>query len=263
MRNWWYESEGESVGPVSEADLIAFIKANPQKNPQLVWSSDMADWSDARKIPEFADVFGPTPPPLPKAPPKPTLTPPISRLRIEPIEPIETPKDVEEVREFSDGVHPWRRYFARMIDWTVISIITFLLLLWFVTSFRMSLSSPILVFYIAFLIVGIFAEAALLATIGTTLGKALLGIRIRPKMSFSTALYRSWLVLTQGLWLNIPVLAFIGCYFGYKRLTLTGKTAWDQELGLDITHSVLRWWRWVGIVLIWFVLTAFWRGLTR
>lgn len=264
MQGWWFEKDGETVGPVSEAELITFMRANSQKSMQLVWTAGMPEWTDARKLAQFADVFGPTPPPLPKAAQKPTLTPPISRPRIEPVEQIEPPETIEEIRATS-SVHPWRRYFARMFDWLIANIIFFVIFIAVVVGYRISLTGGALVtvFYAGSMIFAMFLEATFLAMFGTTPGKALYGIRIRPRMNFSIALRRSWLVLLQGLWLGIPIVALIGVYLGYMRLTETGRTSWDDDLRLEVTHAEIGALRWTGIVVAWLVFVIVWTALTR
>jgi hypothetical protein len=47
---WYYADGGETFGPVDAGEIIERVK----QRPLLVWSPGMQEWTDARRIPQFA-----------------------------------------------------------------------------------------------------------------------------------------------------------------------------------------------------------------
>jgi hypothetical protein len=54
---WFYAEAGESVGPLSTAEVYQRIFATIRREAHFVWAAGMPDWADARKLPEFAPAF--------------------------------------------------------------------------------------------------------------------------------------------------------------------------------------------------------------
>jgi hypothetical protein len=50
---WYYAQSGQSHGPESAAQIRARIALAPDQ-PHLVWTQGMAEWTEARLVPEFA-----------------------------------------------------------------------------------------------------------------------------------------------------------------------------------------------------------------
>jgi hypothetical protein len=50
---WHYANDGAAVGPVTAAQIREQMAASPGEK-LLVWASGMADWTDARSLPELA-----------------------------------------------------------------------------------------------------------------------------------------------------------------------------------------------------------------
>jgi uncharacterized RDD family membrane protein YckC len=150
-----------------------------------------------------------------------------------------------ELNKFMGGVHhPWRRYFARLVDMytgglialALLSIIMAILLADRYESFAEVLDNQFIVSIILMLL-WIPIEAVFLSTVGATPGKWLFGISVRTssgqKPSFNQALERSFRVVLQGM-----SLAIITQLFAYKRLTKTGTTLWDTATDCVVTHKV-------------------------
>ncbi len=77
MKQWYYASNGQQVGPLDEADLQRRFTAGELPGETLVWASHLAQWMPASSVPEFASLwagpavsqrtptaFGPIPPPM-------------------------------------------------------------------------------------------------------------------------------------------------------------------------------------------------------
>ena len=53
---WYYEEEEKVLGPVPAEEIVARIrKARGQPHP--VWTAGLAEWTDAREVPQFSTAF--------------------------------------------------------------------------------------------------------------------------------------------------------------------------------------------------------------
>lgn len=155
---------------------------------------------------------------------------------------------------------PWVRFFARMTDyllWACIYSIGF--------YFFMMYADPSLHVYVlyrldaflilTYLITFLFFEALLLATLGTTVGKWLLGTSVRDfdgtKLSYGSALSRSFSVWVRGLCLGIPVINLITLLISYSNVRgEKGKTSWDRIGEYQVLHKKLNPFGVIAIILI-------------
>jgi len=135
-------------------------------------------------------------------------------------------------------VRPWVRYWARMLD-----IFLFSLLVGFAIGVLAPsiLDAPDVVVGFFVMQMWVFQESILLSTLGTTPGKWLLRTRVRDangnKLSLSSALGRSFSVWLKGCGLGIPIISLvtlIGSRGGLKR---TGTTSWDRAGQYVVTHG--------------------------
>ncbi|MDR2366284.1 MAG: RDD family protein, partial [Zoogloeaceae bacterium] len=131
--------------------------------------------------------------------------------------------------------HPWRRYFARMVDLSTTGLLLLFLLM--VAAFATmpeqaerlakALDNPIIAGAVLCL-VWLPVDAAFLSLFGSTPAKWLFGIRVTYPggglLSFSEALKRACLVWIQGLGFGIPLVVIFTHLFAYRRLAKTGTT---------------------------------------
>ncbi len=132
---------------------------------------------------------------------------------------------------------PWRRYWARCFDFNLYHTVIRVLLFDFQNRFFLVLILTLL----SMLIV----EPMLLSLFGTTVGKAIFGIRITDreggKLSYNTAIERTWTVMWEGEALRIPLICL---YFQYKSLDLAEQEvplSWENESELTYTDDKI--WR--------------------
>lgn len=140
----------------------------------------------------------------------------------------------DQSRTFLGGeAHPWRRFFARALDWGILGF-----LLGFLLFFRQT--SP-LVGSIILCLIWMPIEALFLCLFGATPARWLFGIRVTHPdgtlLSFGEAIRRSFLVFVQGFGCNIPFISLITSLFAYRRLTKTGTTRWDTATNAVVTHK--------------------------
>ena len=161
-----------------------------------------------------------------------------------------TPPPVDQSRSFLGGHHhPWRRYFARMVD-SILFITIFIFFVGFLIGLTGVTSPGILRFIstpggrfwlgILALFFMIPVEAALLSHFKTTPGKWLFGIEVTnsvgERLSSEDARKRSLDVWVKGQGLGIPVVLIIPMMLAYRRLTRTGTTLWDTSCHAVVTH---------------------------
>lgn len=170
-----------------------------------------------------------------------------------------------------EEIHPWKRYFARWLDYLLWSAIVSCI---WIVLLRMR---PVLagfwetVYGIAALALYVPVEALLLHKFGTTPGKYAMGIRLEyiqgGNLPYADALYRSLRVYTGGVGLGIPFVSTILYILRYCQLT--GRSwrifarhdeveapqdmPWDEET--EFVYSNHDWKRGVAAALI-FVLFA-------
>ena len=123
---------------------------------------------------------------------------------------------------------PWRRYWARVLDYSLVALAVDRLL----ELFPMW-SYPRLPLY---LLVMLLVEPLVLMMFATTPGKAIFGIRVTDpegkRLNYAAGIERTWSVLWDGMGMNIPLL---GWYFEYKSLQeaeeeITLPWEWESDL---------------------------------
>ncbi len=176
----------------------------------------------------------------------------------------EEPVKREFVEQIPREVHPWRRFFARMLDYSLLNaavqfvIVVLLRIRPVPGEFLNALIG------VASAAVFIPLEALLLSKLGTTPGKYIFGIHVESiqggNMRFFYAFQRSYAVFVEGMFLNIP---FLRAYPWIRRYCeLTGRAyhrfvrydslgrpvemPWDSECELSYSH----WSRGRGVALI-------------
>lgn len=139
--------------------------------------------------------------------------------------------------------HPWRRYFARILDISVNGMLIFfclgLILGIIAPNFANDLFSTLstdagqLLDIILTIFISTFLTAALIGKTGSSLGKYLFGIRVKNKSDSPIGYFHAWKreidVFVRGLGLGMPIVSLFTIYSAYKKLLKDGKTSWDQK----------------------------------
>lgn len=148
--------------------------------------------------------------------------------------------------------HPWRRYFARMLDYRIIeTLILFLIVVILrIRPFEEN-AVNILSFATYFLAVPIFA--VMLCYTGTTPGKWVMGIRLENvnggRLSGGEALYREGKIIWHGLGFFIPILTFWRMYRSYRDESEGTEQFWNEHTEIIYTKwSVGR--KIVAVILV-------------
>lgn len=144
--------------------------------------------------------------------------------------------------------HPWRRFFARFVDFTLgyalFCLLAFLLIsvspeqmAWLLHAVFGNLLALLLLLCLLWLL----TEAVLLSVTGTTPGKSFFGIEILRSdghyLSFKSAFKRTLMVCIQAYAFGIPIANLFTLLFAYRRLTRTGSASWDRSVDSIVAHT--------------------------
>ncbi len=156
-------------------------------------------------------------------------------------------------------VYPWKRFWARMIDKTVL-VVAFSFFSVAISSepFFIVLIKPLVWIVSTFLY--ILTESLFLAHWGTTPGKWLACIRVSKKngdnLNYQEALARTFRVLFWGEGMLLPLVNVIVNIVAYKRLTRHGSTSWDQKGNILVEHGQVSFRRGLLLILVGLILAV-------
>ncbi|MBE5776155.1 MAG: MerR family transcriptional regulator [Clostridiales bacterium] len=123
--------------------------------------------------------------------------------------------------------HPWKRFFARMLDLILCGALSSLLL-----DYALGLYMPLLSAAFALVLMWL-SDTVLLHLFGTTVGKWLLGIYVTrdsgANMSLGESFRRACHVLLRGMGLNLFGVQLLCMFFARRHLLERRCTPWDYE----------------------------------
>lgn len=158
----------------------------------------------------------------------------------------------EMAREENDDrrdVHPWIRYWARVIDnVTLVMVIGYLIILFVPSRFYSAIFGASYVGGIIFAIVRYFIwsffEALFISKLGYTPGKWLLNIRVLKNdgtnLSYKQALERVFMVMLLGEGMFFSIIGIVMNLLSFTTLNKNGVTKWDEKLEVSVTHKEIQ-----------------------
>jgi uncharacterized RDD family membrane protein YckC len=149
---------------------------------------------------------------------------------------------VESAGTLTDAaIHPWRRYFARSLDYMIAGAAVGAVIGLANPSFFNRQTSALI---LALLTMALWVpfEGLLLARYGTTPGKAFMRLRVTPITSqdpapFDITLARALRVWFGGLACGLPLISLAAMIVGYESLRRRGATWWDRQLELAVRET--------------------------
>lgn len=216
---WFYILNNQQEGPIGEAEIVNKFNKGILNANTLVWCKDMVDWERAEALDVFKDLFL-QPPPV--------------------IKPPKIPSDLNiSNNSFSKG-RPWLRYLAKMLDYSIYSIILGLIL---IIIYPGLFEIPEAIFaFIIFVLCGII-DALILAAFGNSIGRAILKIKIRRVDGKTLRIFqtfkRNLSLSVFGLGLGIPLFSIATQYFSFIELQKNGDSKWDVSNGLTTKYDKL------------------------
>jgi uncharacterized RDD family membrane protein YckC len=278
LQDDWYVAgpDGEAIGPLSRLDLAQRLARGAFHREALAWHVDHAEWQPVARAVAGQGALSTqhSSPPMPsRREPDAARPPPPAQTRSAQDKVARETKQLRELRERLAGSTAQaarskvtaagnaaaglgtdaaktaalvqqcvRRLLARMFDLVTLGV--------FAGAIGWGLSNAIepdgslasAPEPIALLWLGLFLwvpiEGALLAAVGTTPGKALLGLRVVSptggKPGIAAAWSRAVTVLWRGMGLGIPPLTVLGIVVGGVQTIQQGSAPWDGKLGLEV-----------------------------
>lgn len=158
------------------------------------------------------------------------------------------------------GPHPWRRYWARLLDQSlmilVCQVVQFQVLHWYAPPILPEDGVQTVVSVVLGSLLLILVEPILLCTWGYTPGKWLLGLQVRQsdgrKPTWDQATQRTLMVLWRGQGLHIPLYELWRTWLCYVDYTDGKPLPWEKET--QCTARSIHWGRWAAWVACWLVL---------
>lgn len=135
-------------------------------------------------------------------------------------------------------VRPWVRFFARMLDIHLYSLL-------FASVSLLLIGRPSMLFVnylinMTFPLIWVFIEPVFLSRWGATPGKLILSTRVIHQnggyLTYKEALLRSMAVWFRGEAMYIPIVFLIANKTAYNNLTNAGSTTWDREGSFTVQH---------------------------
>lgn len=245
--------DGEKQGPVSIFKVAEWLRSEKITRETLGWHRDLDGWKPLKDIPALETVLLrqndekeeelPPPPELPgtSAPPTPPL----------PSETNDSPPAAILIRE----ARPFTRFWARMFDYTLVSVIVFLfsdvefpqpqpgesfadMLARYIEQMQEEDARALARTQFLAMVGWHVLEAFLIHFFRTTPGKALFGIRVSGQdgnpVPALRSLGRSFYTYILGAGFYQVPFILIGMTFSFFRLMATGQCLWDQHLKLRV-----------------------------
>ena len=247
MDIYWIQDH-EKKGPLPEVEVISMLEAGLIPENARAWHAGCAEWVRIHDLPVLKEMFAIREEEeelrkLGKDVPK-------NDAEISAAEPVNGESGTEEAEKKPEEdvvlvvPYPYVRFLGRMADvmmhMTLYLAVLRLLGLGFNPDFLPGSYEALLYLCLPLVLI----EAAFVATLGTTPGKAMLGVSVRDylgrRLSFSTAFRRSLFVMVLGLGCFAPSLMVLALFFSWWWVRRFGFTPWDRKLGTtDVLNDSL------------------------
>lgn len=258
---FYFRKNGQTVGPFSVFRVRDMLEKGELSPADIGWHEGMDEWLPLESIPSLTSLLPKKETPEneaievgegenddflpdrfyePDSAPKPVEVPENkpAEAAIPRAEAIQIRQALLRAKQLN--ARAWQRFFARFIDLTIFSLITWCL---GAASGLLEHGEVFNPRFIALLLppfLWIPFEAIFLAVWGATPGKALLGLQVvnadGAKLSFRQAFSRSFDVWFVGCGMELPflnILLKVMSLFRYRQL---GETSWDAALSLKVIH---------------------------
>ncbi|WP_158515695.1 RDD family protein [Pararhizobium polonicum] len=206
MTIWYYKLGTEQAGPVSADALLELAKSGAVKPDTLVWHAGMTAWEKAAKTSELELSFP------------------------------EMLTDIAPIGRDLPLAGPWERLWARLLDVYIFTLVlggaAAVLADLYMPSFLVGFFNlPGVLLDIIFLPFAGLAAAAIMRITGTTIGKAIVGIKVRRLSGPNTLpflLKREFKVWIFGLGIGLPLINLITMINQHRHISKTGSAGYDQ-----------------------------------
>lgn len=252
MDIYWIANK-KQCGPASVPDVLSLVQMGELTPDTRGWHAGCERWMPLRELPALADFLQEKPEPQPEE-----ELPPVPEATGTPGN-VATPLPEEAVRVYLPS--PAVRLLARLVDMALYVLLVFGVIYVREIPFNAGLlpSSPLM--WVGYVVL----EAVLIGSLGTTPGKALMGIRVHcvngAHMTMGRAFSRAGLVFMCGMGMMVSLLPVFMMGYSWWILRSRGITVWDARCGtlpLQMAPTqILRQFMAVVVVFASVYLTAF------
>ncbi len=232
-KSWYFRRGEEEVGPFDLEELTKKLDSKEIDAETYVRSTVHPEWVHVKEVKELNVEY---------LDPHPLITKPEIESR-----------DYPEEEQVKKWTRPWIRFWARMLDYSLLTYALFFLSGLFHIPFFI-VSPMFLPFVGTFL--WIFIEALLLSTWGRTPGKWLFRIFVHveggSRPTYAQALARSFGVWWMGMGAGLPIISLITMIVANVKLSNLGKASWDRLYSFDVEHKKIGFFR-TFIAVLYFV----------
>lgn len=249
MDIYWIQDH-EKKGPLPEVEVISMLEAGLIPENARAWHAGCAEWVRIHDLPVLKEMFAVREEEEERRKAG-EEAPEDDAAEISVAEPADgesLPEEEAEKAPEEDVVlvvpYPYVRFLGRMADvmmhMTLYLAVLRVLGLGFSPDFLPGSYEALLYLCLPLVLI----EAAFVASLGTTPGKAMLGVSVRDyrgnRLSFSTAFRRSLFVMVLGLGCFAPSLMLLALFFSWWWVRRFGFTPWDRKLGTtDVLNDSL------------------------
>lgn len=218
---WWYHRDGVTTGPLGLRHVRGMILDKLLSDRDWVWSPGMTEWTQLRRVESFARH-------LPQS-----AYPGTDDEAVPPEVALPDPGGWRPAG-------PWSRLLAQCIDQYLTALIIGLAIGFSGIELPTGLGDKVddLVLGIAIFPISLLLQALLLASIGTTPGKALLCLHLRradgTKPGLFSLIDRQSRLWVMGYAVGMPVLSWFTFFYAYKRVGRGQAAVWDAPHGLQV-----------------------------
>ncbi|WP_302016238.1 RDD family protein [uncultured Akkermansia sp.] len=248
MDIYWIQDH-EKKGPLPEVEVISMLEAGLIPENVRAWHAGCAEWVRIHDLPVLKEMFAIRKEKEERRKAE-EEAPEDEAAELSVADPVEagTVPEEEETAE-DEGVvlvvpYPYVRFLGRMADvlmhMTLYLAVLRILGVAFTPDFLPGSYEALLYLCLPMVLI----EAAFVGTLGTTPGKAMLGVSVRDyqgnRLSFATAFRRSLFVMVLGLGCFAPSLMALALFFSWWWVRRFGFTPWDRKLGTtDVLNESL------------------------
>ncbi|MCC8148079.1 RDD family protein [Akkermansia sp.] len=248
MDIYWIQDH-EKKGPLPEVEVISMLEAGLIPENVRAWHAGCAEWVRIHDLPVLKEMFAIRKEKEERRKAE-EEAPEDEAAELSVADPVEAGTVPEEAETAEDeGVvlvvpYPYVRFLGRMADvlmhMTLYLAVLRILGVAFTPDFLPGSYEALLYLCLPMVLI----EAAFVGTLGTTPGKAMLGVSVRDyqgnRLSFSTAFRRSLFVMVLGLGCFAPSLMALALFFSWWWVRRFGFTPWDRKLGTtDVLNESL------------------------
>ncbi len=215
MIGWYYKLGKQQAGPVSSEELMELAKAGTVKPDTEVWHAAMAGWEKASEISEVELSF-------------PDIATQATEVMPDPVQ-----------------SHAWPRFWARVIDVSILSLVVgfavgFVFSRYLPSFYFKMVAIPDFAFSILLTPLVSLSIAIMMSLFGTTIGKVIVGVKVQNLSGlnrFAFHFLRELKVWVFGLALGLPLASFVSMIVQHRRLSLEGSTRYDRQFAQVTTKN--------------------------